>query len=368
MRIATLQFAPKLGAVEQNIQRANTLLSSSRHVQHGQLDLLILPELAFSGYNFPNLEAITPFLEPTAKGISTRWAAETARRLGCYVMVGYPETATAIEGGSKANYNATVTVNPRGDVVGHYRKCFLYYTDETWANEGFKPPPEYLVTNLGLLAQNPPFFCAPIGELNNGRPIGHGICMDINPYRFEAPWAAYEFAMRMITGNVKLVILSMAWLTRLTAEELELESDRPDMETVAYWLERFQPFVTAGAQAAREAAARKHPAAENGRHDPRPATAESEDIVVVFANRCGTEGSRLASLTVPGPHGGEERVEEGDRVCYAGSSCVMRFQGGSVRMYEKAKGEVAILGKGEEGVLAVDTELPARILLSQNIV
>ncbi|KAI7057213.1 hypothetical protein KC352_g44228, partial [Hortaea werneckii] len=58
----------------------------------------------------------------------------------------------------------------------------------------------------------------------------------------------------------------------------------------------------------------------------------------------------------------------GDRVCYAGSSCVMRFQGGNVRMFEKRTGEVAVLGKAEEGVLCVDTEKPARFLLSTKTV
>jgi len=149
--------------------------------------------------------------------------------------------------------------------------------------------------------------------------------MDINPYRFEAPWHAYEFANSMLSGKAKLVVLSMAWLTRLLPPELDIDPDRPDMETVAYWLERFYPLVESMPQ---------------------------EDVVVVFANRSGVEGNRVGSLHI---ENGEE-VEEGDRVCYAGSSCVMRFQGGNVRMFEKRANEVAVLGKGEEGVLVVDTE------------
>ena len=73
----------------------------------------------------------------------------------------------------------------------------------------------------------------------------------------------------------------------------------------------------------------------------------------MFANRCGTEGN----TGTDGTHveDGREGVwGEGDRVCYAGSSCVMKFQDGGVRMFEREEG-VAILGKGEEGVLVVDT-------------
>lgn len=54
MRIAALQFAPRLGDVEGNIRRADALLRKAEQ-QSGDnggkldLDLLVLPEMAFSG-------------------------------------------------------------------------------------------------------------------------------------------------------------------------------------------------------------------------------------------------------------------------------------------------------------------------------
>ena len=33
-------------------------------------------------------------------------------------------------------YNSSVTLNRDGETVAHYRKTFLYPTDETWALEG----------------------------------------------------------------------------------------------------------------------------------------------------------------------------------------------------------------------------------------
>ncbi len=33
-------------------------------------------------------------------------------------------------------YNSVVLVSPTGEVLVNYRKSFLYYTDETWAEEG----------------------------------------------------------------------------------------------------------------------------------------------------------------------------------------------------------------------------------------
>lgn len=315
MRIATLQFNPTLGAVTFNITRATTLLSSLK--PSTPLDLLVLPELAFTGYNFKSLEAIGPYLEPTAAGATTLWAINTAKRLGCHVIVGYPERCA--EDGK--NYNSTVTVSPTGEVLLNYRKSFLYYTDETWASEGPAGSSAQHTTN------HTPFFTGQLGNLGQ---VGHGICMDINPYKFTAAWDSYEFATSMLVNHMSLVILSMAWLTRLLPHEIALEPSAPDMETVAYWLERFFPF----------------------------SAATERDIIVVFANRCGTEGTQMGFVEV---ENGVE-VEMGDRVCYAGSSCVMQFGAGGVRIFERGE-TPGILGKGEEGLLMVDTEKAARYLL-----
>lgn len=64
MRIATLQFAPRLGDVEGNIKRANRLLKlvpgdddsvlqeEEPGIEELRPDILVLPEMAFSGENF----------------------------------------------------------------------------------------------------------------------------------------------------------------------------------------------------------------------------------------------------------------------------------------------------------------------------
>lgn len=46
MRIACLQLAPELGKVQENIERAETILNDA---DLEGIDLLILPELAFTG-------------------------------------------------------------------------------------------------------------------------------------------------------------------------------------------------------------------------------------------------------------------------------------------------------------------------------
>ncbi|TKA66402.1 hypothetical protein B0A49_08958 [Cryomyces minteri] len=275
MKVACLQFAPRLGEFAHNVRRADEILDSS---QPGRLHYLVLPEMAFSGYKFPSLEAIIPFLEPTAAGPTTQWAQATARRFKCHVTVGYPEIT------EEHHYNSAVTVSPAGLVIANYRKSFLYYTDMTWADEG-----------------DHGFFAGSLGALGNA---AMGICMDINPYKFlPGIWENYEFANHCLRVSAPLIVLSMAWLTRLLPRELSIDPQMPDHETLAYWIERFRPLV------------------EAAREDP---------TILILANRCGVEG--------------DHKTE----VAYAGSSCVMCIQGGKVKIYE-------MLGKGEEKLLIVNT-------------
>lgn len=49
MRIACLQFAPQVGDVSNNMTRADAVLSKADPGDLEHLDLMVLPEMAFSG-------------------------------------------------------------------------------------------------------------------------------------------------------------------------------------------------------------------------------------------------------------------------------------------------------------------------------
>jgi len=102
----------------------------------------------------------------------------------------------------------------------------------------------------------------------------------------------------------------MAWLTREDARSYSRTPKEPDMDTLSYWLARLEPLIRA----------------------------EMEDeIIVVLANRCGTEAEAV----------------------YAGSSAVLGIHAGEVKVY-------GILGRGEKELLVVDTDKrPQAKLISQ---
>ncbi|KAK4156296.1 carbon-nitrogen hydrolase [Chaetomidium leptoderma] len=280
MRIGCLQFAPQVGDVANNITRAEDVLSKADPDDLENLDLLVLPEMAFSGYNFKSPEHISPYLEPTGSGVSSKWARTTARKHNCTVAVGYPEKVdTEEQTSAPETYNALIVVNSGGEKLANYRKSFLYYTDDTWALEG-----------QGFYG----------GKLGSFGQAALGICMDINPYKFEAPWDAYEFAFHVLQVRANLVILSTAWLTNDERTSFLSRPDAPDMSTLTYWVRRLEPVIQ---------------------------TNSSEETIVIFANRCGTEGEAT----------------------YAGTSTVMGIKDGEVSVY-------GVLGRGVEELLVVDTD------------
>ncbi|KAK8116596.1 uncharacterized protein PG998_004877 [Apiospora kogelbergensis] len=281
MKIGCLQFAPQVGDVDNNLSRADKILSQAN--PEG-LDLLILPELAFSGYNFKSLHEIYPYLEPTGAGISSLWARTVALKYDCTVAVGYPEKADVSHKWptSPEYYNSLIVVNREGDTWAHYRKTHLYYTDESWALEG----PEGFYK----------------GYLPGVGKIALGICMDINPYKFEAPWDEFEFSAHALEVAANVLIISMAWLTREDSNTFSTRPHEPDMETLTYWVKRMEPLIRS----------------ESG-----------DEVIVVFANRSGIE----------------------DDVVYAGTSAVLGIQNGEVTVY-------GVLGRGEKQLLVVDTSKP----------
>lgn len=250
-----------------------------------------------TGYNFPSLSAIKPYLEPVGQGPSGIWAKETARRIGCKVCVGYPEVvAENTEDNEKETYyNSLLVVDGTGEVLVNYRKSFLYYTDETWALEG----------DLKRGFARLPFEASMGGGSGNGDnalATTFGICMDINPYRFEAPWTAWEFANRIIDSKSQLVIVSMAWLTHSDREQLQALGTKPELDTFNYWIQRLMPLFR------RKMEHRQEKYQHHGIEE------EEKRVVVVFSNRVGEE------------EGHDDKGEKNDSpVRYAGTSAVLAF-------------------------------------------
>lgn len=218
MRIGLLQFNPTLGQFSQNVAKAKSLLKGQ-----GPFDLVVLPEMALSGYAFKSLDHIRPHLEPSGpNGPSYQFAKDLCQSLlSKMVLIGFPEVAD-----DGKHYNSAMFVKSSG-LAYSYRKKHLYETDETWATEG-----DEFGHFVGKLSDEGD------KELN----IGAGICMDLNNHQFRAPWDAYEFGNHCIQKNVDLIIVPMAWTK---AESTVVGESEDELSPIRYWLARLGPVLDA---------------------------------------------------------------------------------------------------------------------------
>ncbi len=116
MRVGFYQFDPEFGEVDKNLDRVTESLDRA------EADLIVLPELFASGYQFVSREEAQQLAEPVPDGPTTRRLIEIASRRRMHIVAGLPEKAGA------RCYNSAVVVGPAG-FIGCYRKTHLFYEE-----------------------------------------------------------------------------------------------------------------------------------------------------------------------------------------------------------------------------------------------
>jgi predicted amidohydrolase len=115
-RIACHQLAPVVGDLDGNRGRALAAIDAAAAAG---AQVLVLPELATSGYVFRDADEARELAEPADGPSVTQWA-ERAARHGMTIAAGFAEL-----GGDGALYNSAALVDPSG-VRAIYRKAHLW--------------------------------------------------------------------------------------------------------------------------------------------------------------------------------------------------------------------------------------------------
>jgi len=124
MKVGYLQFGPKFLKSEENIDIISKIISSAK-----SFDLLVIPELANSGYTFTKKEELAKVAEELPGGYFTSKLIELAKDKDGYIVCGVCE-----KDGDKY-FNSSVLVGPEG-YVGKYRKIHLFDREKLFFEPG----------------------------------------------------------------------------------------------------------------------------------------------------------------------------------------------------------------------------------------
>ena len=172
IRVSCIQFEPQIGAVADNVARASDLVRAAA-AEGGRL--IVLPELASTGYVFESAAEAAALAETVPDGPTTRAWAALAAELGVHIVAGIAESAGDVL------YNAAVIVGPEG-YIGTYRKAHLWDRENVFFAKG----------DLGF-----PVFDTALGK------VGVAICYD--------GWFPETFR-RLALGGAEIVCIPTNWV------------------------------------------------------------------------------------------------------------------------------------------------------------
>jgi predicted amidohydrolase len=128
MKVGFVQNNPRFGEVESNLARIEELLNGQ------SADLVVLPELCATGYQFTSKKEARALAEPIADGPTCRALQKMAQAMDGTIIAGLAE----LDG--DAVYNSAVIMGPDG-VLGHYRKVHLFDSELDIFQAGNQPLP-----------------------------------------------------------------------------------------------------------------------------------------------------------------------------------------------------------------------------------
>lgn len=127
INVATIQFEPTQFRKEENVAR---LLALATQAARDGARLIVMPEMATSGYCWQDRAEVAPYTE-TADGPTSQAFTAIAREFNCFLVFGMPERDRVTD----LYYNSAILVGPQG-VMGVHRKTHPYISEPKWAANG----------------------------------------------------------------------------------------------------------------------------------------------------------------------------------------------------------------------------------------
>ena len=123
MRVALYQYRPLFGRVRRNLDKVQAALEGCR------ADLVVLPELAFTGYFFKDRAEALALAEDPRSSETVEALINLCRNGGFHLVTGFAEKQ------GERCYNSSLLIGPDG-LLHTYRKLHLFDKEKFWFDPG----------------------------------------------------------------------------------------------------------------------------------------------------------------------------------------------------------------------------------------
>lgn len=149
MKIGYLQFKPELHSTSVNTEKVSDFITGT------EFDLLVIPELANSGYLLSSVDELIKISENPDNGKYCAVLKKISREKNACIVSGFCESTK--DGNQDVYYNSSILVFPDGK-YRIYRKTHLFYNEKNYfqpGNTGFwvydVPSEKYGVVKIGMM-------------------------------------------------------------------------------------------------------------------------------------------------------------------------------------------------------------------------
>ena len=136
-KIGYFQFQPRFGQVRENIETVASALAGA------DADLIVLPELPFTGYCFRNRAELLSLAEDPAESPTVARLTALCQELDCHLVTGFAERC------GERCFNSALLIGSEG-VVNTYRKLHLFDAEKDLFDQGDRPPAVDAVSGMRI--------------------------------------------------------------------------------------------------------------------------------------------------------------------------------------------------------------------------
>jgi len=186
LRVGYFQFAPSFGEPETNLSRVVSGL------QQAEADLIVLPELPFSGYLFEDRSELATLAEEPTHSATVDTLAELCQKRDFHLVTGFTERA-----GDKL-YNSALLIGPQG-LIHTYRKLHLFNTETEYFDPGDTPLITHIIrgTRIGIMV------CYDWAFPEVARSLAlQGADIICHPSNLVLPWGQQAMQVRCLENSV----------------------------------------------------------------------------------------------------------------------------------------------------------------------